>query len=201
MSKANIALRSIRLLKAITMLKPNKPLIGVCLEGDTALRVEATSKLYQDKKISRVIVTGGVNEPELDRLPAELMKQRLISMGIPENRIEVEEKSLNTFDHAVFVSEMALERDFTELLIITSGYHLLRAYLTFLKQVLIRNRPFTIYGYSAGSASSWFRKSPTEGRYRVLLFFFEELRKIETYKHDLASIVEAEKYLNSLKQQ
>ena len=64
----------------------------------------------------------------------------------------------------------------------------------------VQNYPFDIYGAVAGSALTWFLKSPTEGRYRFLLFLTEVV-KIQKYKDDLASPIEAWKYLDSLKNQ
>jgi len=156
----------------------------------------ATAELYRAGRICRVIVSGGVDEPELDRLPAAAMKQRLLVLGLPEEMIDLEEQSQNTRDHALFVSALAEKQGFSDLIIITSGYHLLRAYLTFLKEVLLQNHSFSLYGHPAGSVWTWFLKSPTERRYRFLLFF-SELAKIMMYD-DVASFEEAWQYVPSL---
>lgn len=178
-------------------MQPAKPCVGVCLEGDTTLRLAATAKLYQAGKIDHVIVSGGVDEPHLDRLPAAAMKQSLIKKGLPQDIIIREERSRHTLDHALFVSRIAEEQGFHELLIITSGYHLLRSYRTFLKHVFNQDCPFSLYGYPAGSARTWFLKSPTEGRRRFHLLL-NELAKIQQYKNDIASIEETWQYVQLL---
>lgn len=192
-----MVLPAIRLFIAICKLQPKTPAVGVCLEGDTTLRLRATARLYRTGRINRVIVSGGVDEPELDRLPAIIMKQRLMAMGIPQEVIDLDNQSLNTRDHALFVGDLAKNQGLSELIIITSGYHLLRAYLTFLKELLTQDCPFTIYGYPAGLFVSWFQKSPTEGHYRICNFLIE-LLKIRTYS-DLASFDEAWQYIHRLR--
>jgi uncharacterized SAM-binding protein YcdF (DUF218 family) len=142
-------------------------------------------------------VSGGVDEPHLDRLPAAAMKQSLIEQGLPEYTIIQEERSQHTLDHALYVNPIAEERGFHDLIIITSGYHLLRSYRTFLKQILNQDYPFSLYGYPAGSAWTWLLKSPTEGRRRFLLLF-NELAKIQRYKNDIASVEETWQYIQLL---
>lgn len=198
LSIATMTVRVIRLFNAICKTQPTKPAVGVCLEGDTTLRLTATVALYRAGSIHRVIVSGGVDEPELDRLPAAAMKQRLLTMGLPEEIIDLEGRSQNTPEHALFVSALAKKRGYTDLLIITSGYHLPRAYLTILKEVLIQDHPFSLYGYPAGSIRTWFHRSPTEGRHRFLLFF-SELAKIMKHRCDVASFEESWQYIQSLK--
>jgi uncharacterized SAM-binding protein YcdF (DUF218 family) len=95
----------------------------------------------------------------------------IIDLGIPEEVIGLEKESKNTRDHALFVSNLAQNQGYKELIIITSGYHLLRGYLTFLKEVLAQHYLFSLYGYPAGSTLTWLARSPTEGTYRFLLFF------------------------------
>lgn len=197
LSIAAMTLRAVRLFNAIYKTQPTKPAVGVCLEGDTTLRLMATVALYRAGRIYRVIVSGGVDKPEFDNLPAAVMKQRLLTVGLPEEIIDLEEQSQNTREHPLFVNALAKKQGYTELIIITSGYHLLRAYLRFLKEVLAQDHPFALYGYPAGSIRSWFQKSPTERRYRFINFF-GELVKIRKYKDDLASFDQAWEYIRSL---
>lgn len=201
LSNAVLALPAIRLFHAIRKTQPAKPdvdVCGVCLEGDTTLRLMATASLYQARKISRVIVSGGVEEDDnLDERPAAKMKEFLVTEGIPEEVIDIDEQSRTTYEHPLNVNAIAKKREVTALMIITSGYHLLRAYLRFLKGVIAEDYPFTLYGYPAGSFKSWFQKTSTRGHYRILSFFGKELTKIRTYE-GLASFDEAWQYIRSL---
>ncbi|MCI0712956.1 MAG: YdcF family protein [Chloroflexi bacterium] len=130
------------------------------------------------------------------------MKQRLIQMGIPYEIIQLEEKSIHTAHHALYVSELMIQYKYEYLLIITSGYHLLRTYLTFLREVITLDYPYKVYGYSAGSLRTWFQKtfSDEKQRLRIQVFFNEELYKIKKYqqKNDVATFKEAWQYLKVL---
>jgi uncharacterized SAM-binding protein YcdF (DUF218 family) len=191
-------LKEIQLLCAICRIKPTGATVGVCLEGDATLRLAATANLYRSGRISHVIVSGGVPERELDRLPAKDMKQELVSEGVPEQVIYLEEESTNTYHHGQKVIPMALALGFRELLIITSGYHLLRAYRTILRAVLQSNRSCSLYGYPAGSAWTWLLRSRTEQRPRFLVFL-TELEKLKRYQSHVASYDETWRYVNSLR--
>lgn len=73
---------------------------------------------------SKVIVSGGqgVDEP----LPeAFVMKKFLVSCGISENRILVEDTSTNTFENMKNTKKIL--GDVREILVVTSKYHLFRA--------------------------------------------------------------------------
>jgi uncharacterized SAM-binding protein YcdF (DUF218 family) len=188
-----------RLFHAIRKTQPAKPAVGVCLEGDTTLRLMTTAALYRAGAIYHVIVSGGVEEDDnLDERPAAKMREFLITKGIPEEVIDVEQQSRTTHDHPLFVNAIAKQRGATDLMIITSGYHLLRAYLRFLKKLIAQDYPFALYGYPAGSFKSWFQKIPTGGPYRILHFLGKELTKIRTYE-GLATFDEAWHYIRSLK--
>jgi uncharacterized SAM-binding protein YcdF (DUF218 family) len=198
LSNTALLLPAIRLFNAIRKTQPTKPAVGVCLEGDTKFRLMGAVALYRNGKINRVIVSGGVNNPQADNLPAALMKQYLMSKGLPAEVIELEEQSRFSHDHPVYVNSIVKRQGFTDLIVITSGYHLLRAYLRFLEELFAQDHPYILYGYPVGTIGSWFQKSPTEGRYRICSFYCDELTKIRTYK-DLASFDEAWKYIHSLR--
>jgi uncharacterized SAM-binding protein YcdF (DUF218 family) len=195
-SNASLVIPAIHLFNAIRKTQPINPAVGVCLEGDTTLRLAVTVSLYRAGRIHSVILSGGVDDPSSDNLPAASMKKFLLGKGLPEESIYLEEQSQTTHDHPLFVNAIARKQGFAELLIITSGYHLLRAYLRFLKVVLAQEHPFSLFGYPAGSIRSWFQKSPTEGGYRILSFF-DELAKIRKYE-GLASFDEAWEYIRTL---
>ena len=197
LSNTALLLPAIRLYYAIRKTQPTKPAVGVCLEGDTNLRLMGTVALYRSGRVNRVIVSGGVDDPQADNLPAASMKEYLISKGIPAEAIELDGQSKFTHDHPIYVNSIVKRQGFTDLIVITSGYHLLRAYLRFLHELLSQDHPYILYGYPVGTIESWFQKSPTEGRYRICNFYCDELTKIRTFK-DLASFDEAWKYIHSL---
>ena len=192
-----LLLSTTRLYHAIRKIQPTKPAVGVCLEGDTTLRLMGTIALYRSGRINHVIVSGGVDNPQADNLPAASMKEYLVRRGLPADAIELDDQSKSTHDHPKYVNPIMKRQGFTDLIVITSGYHLLRAYLRFLNELLLQDRPYSLYGYPVGSIETWFLKSPTEGRYRICNFYCDELTKIRTYK-GLTSFDEAWKYIDSL---
>jgi uncharacterized SAM-binding protein YcdF (DUF218 family) len=59
------------------------------------------------------------------------MFDELVRLGVPASRIQIESKSLNTHDHAVFVTPMLRERKIDRLVLVTSEIHMRRAVGTF----------------------------------------------------------------------
>jgi hypothetical protein len=191
-------IEAIRLLWAISKTQPTRPVVGVCLEGDTTIRLDATVDLYRRGKISHIIVSGGMPEGKrADEFPAERMKEILLSRGVAEENIILEPDSQNTAQQAKNVSDIVGRSGYSEILLIASGYHLLRAYLTFLKEVNRRGEPYALYGFPAGSIFSWLKKSKTENARRICIFWKNELQKIGKYqrKGDVAFFEDAWLYL------
>jgi uncharacterized SAM-binding protein YcdF (DUF218 family) len=186
-----------QLFRAICHHQTAHSVVGVCLEGDTTLRLETTLVLFQKKIINYVIVSGGVEENSaLDELPANQMRRFLIDKGIPSEAIDMDEKSVTTHEHPIQVLDIAKKKGFTELMIITSRHHLVRAYLRFLGFLMEENLPIRLYGYPAGTFGSLFQRIPKRGSYRMKILLIQELTKIRTY-HGLASFEEAFAFLRS----
>ncbi|HTL11028.1 MAG TPA: YdcF family protein, partial [Bdellovibrionota bacterium] len=97
-------------------------------------RVREAARLYvackAAKRICRVIPSGG--DPTVKGHPeAEIMREELTALGIPDGDIEPEPRSANTFRNADY-SQVLLQKfgpDATVL--VTSGFHLRRALLYF----------------------------------------------------------------------
>ena len=58
---------------------------------------------------------------------AEAMRDLLVSWGIARERLIVDDRSLNTRDNAAISKEIAEQRGFRSLLLITSAFHMLRS--------------------------------------------------------------------------
>ncbi|OQW46815.1 MAG: hypothetical protein A4S09_02600 [Proteobacteria bacterium SG_bin7] len=97
-------------------------------------RVGEALHLYRQKKISKIILTGGdveyagqiVNE-------SKASAAWLVAMGVPEGDILTEEKSRSTYENASFVKEIIDSRKITEFYLITSASHMRRALGVFRK--------------------------------------------------------------------
>ena len=58
----------------------------------------------------------------------------LQSLGVPENKILLETKSVNTTQNAIFSAEILREKKFIKPIIVTSAFHMNRAVLNFRQQ-------------------------------------------------------------------
>jgi uncharacterized SAM-binding protein YcdF (DUF218 family) len=68
-------------------------------------------------------------------IEAQVIKKKLISLGVPSDCILTENKSLNTYQNALY-SSIILEKEKSQssFLLITSAYHIKRAKACFRKQ-------------------------------------------------------------------
>jgi uncharacterized SAM-binding protein YcdF (DUF218 family) len=94
-------------------------------------RVTTAYRLYmRDKK--PIIFTGG---KIFNRTPeAEIAKRFLIFLGVPPHHIITEEKSMDTYENAQYVKEIADKHQFRKIVLITSAFHMKRSYLLFNKR-------------------------------------------------------------------
>ena len=58
----------------------------------------------------------------------------LIDLGVPEDQILVETRSINTTQNARYSAEILREHGFTQPILVTSAFHMKRAVLNFKKQ-------------------------------------------------------------------
>lgn len=75
-----------------------------------------------------VISSGGVIDPEVAEDPAgETMKEALVRLGVPPDRIIVERQSTNTRDEAQLVAAMLPSLGVKHVILVTSSIHMRRA--------------------------------------------------------------------------
>jgi uncharacterized SAM-binding protein YcdF (DUF218 family) len=101
------------------------------LMEDAFKRVTAAVKLYQENP-NRIFIVSGFSVK--DNFPeAEVMKDYLTYMGIPEKLIYPEGKSRDTFENAKFVYNLLKNSGVRKVCLITSAYHMPRSVLLFTK--------------------------------------------------------------------
>lgn len=124
-----------KLFKEILSQKPKKADVIVFLQGDRFDRCPKVLSLYQEGFSSKILITGNNTRAEeiKDSLLPEI-KEWFLKNQVKEEDIIVEDNSLNTLDQAVNVIKIAKENNYKKLILVTSPYHALRVYLTFLKQ-------------------------------------------------------------------
>ncbi|MCX7749684.1 MAG: YdcF family protein [Clostridia bacterium] len=109
------------------------------LSGYAANRLLTCAQLYNKLKVP-VIITGGqvmdVTGPE-----AKICKTILLGLGIPEDKILLETKSLNTTQNAEFTKKILENQGFRNPILVTSAFHMARAVRQF-KKVGIEVLPY-----------------------------------------------------------
>jgi uncharacterized SAM-binding protein YcdF (DUF218 family) len=116
--------------------KPSHPttliVLGCKVNGDTPSlslqkRIDAAADYLLENPSVLVIVSGGQGPDEWIS-EAEAMKIQLLKKGIALERIMMEDKSTSTIENLEFSKNILLEKGLgTDVIIITEGYHMLRA--------------------------------------------------------------------------
>jgi Uncharacterized conserved protein len=117
--------------------------IVVVSGGDTAARTEAGINLYKAGWADYLVLSGAA----LDKSGpsnAAAMKFQAQQAGVPDHAILIDEEAMNTQQNAENTQSIFKERDFKDVILVTSGYHQRRASLEFNKRAdttTIRNYP------------------------------------------------------------
>lgn len=105
-------------------------------------------RAYRQTPFARIIVSGGGRFH-----PAAAMRDFLVSQGIPADRLTVEDRSTSTHENAVYAKEL-LAGSNNRLVLLTSEYHMFRAWRAFRKAGLnVAPRPFPDAGKRSASPS------------------------------------------------
>jgi uncharacterized SAM-binding protein YcdF (DUF218 family) len=87
-------------------------------------RVSHAVELYRAGVAPNIICTGGVGEnPPSEARAAATLAQK---MGVPPERIAVEEKSTTTHENAVFAAQICRERGWKSVVVVSQPFHLWR---------------------------------------------------------------------------
>jgi uncharacterized SAM-binding protein YcdF (DUF218 family) len=109
-----------------------RPMVDINEQGD---RVNYAAKLYRDGKAPLIIAAGGrVAWRGGGRSEATDMAELLMTMGVPNNAIEQETESLNTYENAVNVKPILEAKSLQKVILVTSALHMPRSLAIFKKQ-------------------------------------------------------------------
>lgn len=90
-------------------------------------RIWQALKLYEENKIEKILITGGAaNYFYKDTVESAVLRDFLVSIGVPEADIITEEKARNTRENALFTKPLIAEGE--SVLLITSAMHMRRSY-------------------------------------------------------------------------
>ncbi len=98
-------------------------------------RLLNTLELFHKGIIKKIIITGASGSLSSDLKEADILKSFLIRIGIPREKIIVENQSKNTHENAIYTELTCkeLEMDKYSFLLITSDYHMRRSLSCFKK--------------------------------------------------------------------
>jgi uncharacterized SAM-binding protein YcdF (DUF218 family) len=96
----------------------------------TMERLVTAARLHRRFHIP-VVLSGGRVNPSASQSVAAVAKRFLVDLGIPPSALIVEENSRDTYENAVNCRNICQARGYSRPLLLTSGYHLKRALLSF----------------------------------------------------------------------
>lgn len=95
--------------------------------GDALLRRSRWgAQLYEEGLAPVVICTGGVGNNAV-RSEASACREVLINEGVPDDAIYMDEQSKSTEQNALYAQAIMLEQGWDSAVIVTDGFHMLRA--------------------------------------------------------------------------
>ena len=106
--------------------------LGASVDGDGSpgetleSRIEHAVTLWRRGLARRIICTGGYTG-QAHRTESSACRATLIALGVPPEAVYIEEQSQNTYENAQYALEIMAENDLQTAVVVSSGYHLLRA--------------------------------------------------------------------------
>jgi uncharacterized SAM-binding protein YcdF (DUF218 family) len=98
----------------------------------TALNALEAARVFRLLGHPSVIASGGMVEGEQPGpAPGEILRNALVKLGVPEQHIETESRSLTTREQGIFVAELLRARRVRRFVLVTEANHMPRAMATF----------------------------------------------------------------------
>lgn len=95
-------------------------------------RLECGLKLFQDKRVKNIIVSGGFGKEGF--FEGDKMKQYLVGKGVPESLVIVDNKGNNTTATVANVLHMKDSLQYDSLIVVSQYFHLTRTKMLFKKE-------------------------------------------------------------------
>ena len=103
---------------------------------DNERLLETYDLLKQGHARYAIASSGPVSASRAEVVEARALKDQLVAWGIAEGRVLVEDKSRNTYENAVESASIVRARGWKSVLVVTSAFHMPRAYGCF-REVLL----------------------------------------------------------------
>lgn len=98
--------------------------------GNTAARTNSAIELYKNGWADKIIFSGDSADPNAPS-NAEEMRETALRAGVPNKDILLDETSTSTIENAQNVAEILNEKNWDDVILTTSNYHLRRAKTVF----------------------------------------------------------------------
>lgn len=110
-----------------------RPMVDISGAGD---RVLYAAELYKQGKTEYLLLSGGNStwKKSITSTPASQMKELLTTLGVPSDAIWLQTRSVNTYEDALFSTQILGQKGINRILLVTSAIHMPRAMGVFLKQ-------------------------------------------------------------------
>jgi len=149
------------------------------LSNDALARVIGAYRLYQ-KFRKPIILSGG--KAFTKRSEAVIAKAMLLSLGVREHDIILEERSVDTYENARYVKEIAEKRSsIRKILLITNAFHMKRSMLLFDKRFK-ETVPFPAGYMTSRSEYDWLSYFPSASNLEGVSIALKEYFGIFVYK-------------------
>jgi uncharacterized SAM-binding protein YcdF (DUF218 family) len=148
----------------------------VLLEGDGTNRLSYSAELLKNGWAPKICFSGGAINLPYGSYPFEHYRPHLEEYGLSESDFILEETSQHTQQQAEEIVKLAKQHHWKRLLLVASHYHQYRAYLTFLKEVLVQKSDLILISAPARNLS-WFSDTGWGKRFELLSQEFEKTEK------------------------
>lgn len=92
-------------------------------------RLEHGVTVWRQSDAACLLVSGGVVGPP--PAEAEVMRALAIDLGVPSERIVVEDRARNTFENALYCGRILRDRGWHRVVVVTDAFHMPRALFVF----------------------------------------------------------------------
>lgn len=99
--------------------------------GDALGRIVTAARLQKRLNLPVIVSSGQVYKNKPSEAP--IMKRFLIDLGVPSNKIMLEDKSRDTIENARYSRDICRKMGFKNPILVTSAYHMKRSILSFKK--------------------------------------------------------------------
>jgi uncharacterized SAM-binding protein YcdF (DUF218 family) len=133
------------------------------LGKDTAFNVIEAARVFHLLKDAWIVASGGPGDPQQPRTPdSEVMRDSLVKLGVPPDRILLESKSSNTREQAAYTADLLRKRNVKSIVLVTAPEHMHRAVGTF--EALGFSVAPSVSAFKAPETDSmWARLRPNRG--------------------------------------